>query len=372
MQGTGGQRYTEYDKSPAGIPAYNSSGRLTYGGSLYNRFDGGGLLRPSNIDYGQFNPNLNNPYYSAQGNTLPTSFNYSGGMNAFPDDFGNYQAPLPTEQNNGVVLNEDGTMLTGTGSAYDWNTGNMPAMPNYLTKKEEKEIEKEIKKEIKKEEEKKKNQFSDYKTEQDAMQDKFSMNETLGQFIGGNLGTGYNLYQGIFGKKSKGPKAKDLFTPVDPYRMNINPQLRAVEETYAGAAKGLMNAAPSGGSYLTNRAILAASEAAARAGIMAQAENAYGTSKMQTDMFNSQNKSQAKLKEYELQSAIDTAKQNYLQAGLQGINEGINASKANQAALIYASMHGGGEYGVEANPYLKQMAMEYQKRKEAKKDSKTA
>lgn len=275
---------------------------------------------------------------------------------------------LMGDNNEGVVLTPDGSILTGTGDLYNWNTNNTPTLENPQTSynssfQQEKTT---------KEEEKKKNQFSDFKTDQDAMKDKFSMNETLGQFVGSNLGAGYNLYQGIFGKKSKVPSTKDMFTPVDPYRMNINPQLRAAEETYAGAARGLMNAAPSGGAYLTNRAILAASEAATRAGIMAQAENAYGTSKMQTDMFNSQGKSQAKLKEYELKSAIDAAKQNYLQAGLQGINESINAQKANQAALIYASMHGGGEYGVEANPYLQQIAMEYQKRREAKKAQKTS
>ena len=265
--------------------------------------------------------------------------------------------------NKGVVLAPDGSILTGTGDLYNWNTNSTPTLENPQTSynnilRQEETI---------KEEEKKKNQFSDFKTEQDAMKDKFSMNETLGQFVGSNLGTAYNLYQGIFGKKAKVPSSKDMFTPVNPYRMNINPQLRAAEETYAGAARGLMNVAPSGGAYLTNRAMLAASEAATRAGIMAQAENAYGASKMQTDMFNSQGKSQAKLKEFELKSAIDAAKQNYLQAGLQGINEATNAQKANQAALIYANMHGGGEYMAEANPYLQQLAMEYQKRREAKK-----
>jgi hypothetical protein len=365
MPGTGGQRYAEYGTSPSGVPAYNSSGRFTYGGSLYNRFDGGGLLRPSNIDYGQFNPNLNNPYYSAQGNTLPTSFNYSGGMNAFPADFGNYQAPeILGENNKGIVLGNDGIALTGSGSAYDWNTGNMPVMPNYLTKKEEKKIEKEIQKE---EEEKKKNQFSDFKTEQDAMKDKFSMNETAGQFIGSNLGTAYNIYQGLFGKKAKVPSAKDLFTTIEAYRQNVNPQLRAAEEAYAGAARGMMNAAPGAGAYLTNRAMLAKDQAATKAGILAQAENAYNQNKQQVDMFNSQNKSQATLKSFELKSAIDAAKQNYLQAGLEGIGQKTNADKANQAALIYANMHGGGEYNVEANPYLKQMAMNYQKRREANK-----
>lgn len=268
--------------------------------------------------------------------------------------------------NKGVVLTPDGSILTGTGDLYNWNTNSTPTLENPQTSynnilRQEETI---------KEEEKKKNQFSDFKTEQDAMKDKFSMNETLGQFVGSNLGTAYNLYQGIFGKKAKVPSSKDMFTPVDPYRMNINPQLRAAEETYAGAARGLMNVAPSGGAYLTNRAMLAASEAATRAGIMAQAENAYGASKMQTDMFNSQGKSQAKLKEFELKSAIDAAKQNYLQAGLQGISERTNAQKANQAALIYANMHGGGEYMAEANPYLQQLAMEYQKRREAKKAKK--
>lgn len=350
MPGTGGQRYTEYDKSPTGIPAYNPLGRLTYGGSLYSRrFDIGGLLSPSNINYGQFNSSLGNPYFSVQKNTLPTSFNYNSGMNPLPDDFGNYQAPLPIEGNSNYI-SDNYIPSAAYPSMY---LGKEP-----LTKEEEKEIKKE---------EKKKNQFSDFKTEQDAMKDKFSMNETLGQFIGSNLGAGYNLYQGIFGKKAKVPSSKDMFTPVNPYRMNINPQLRAAEETYAGAAKGLMNVAPSGGAYLTNRAMLAASEAATRAGIMAQAENAYGASKMQTDMFNSQGKSQAKLKEFELKSAIDAAKQNYLQAGLQAIGERTNAQKANQAALIYANMHGGGEYTAEANPYLQQLAIEYQKRREAKK-----
>jgi len=353
-----GMQDTSYQGFRAGGYMHNAG---PMGQPLTNLYPKGGLLRPSNIDYGQFNPNLNNPYYSAQENTLPTSFNYSEDMDALPNDFGNYQAPeILGENNKGVVLNNDGTLLTGTGNAYDWNTGNMPVMPNYLTKKEEKEIEKE-------EEEKKKNQFSDYKTEQDAMKDKFSMNETLGQFVGSNLGAGYNLYQGIFGKKSKVPNAKNLFTPVDPYRMNINPQLRAAEEAYAGAARGMMNAAPGAGAYLTNRAMLAKNEADTKAGIRTQAENAYGTSKMQTDMFNSQNKSQANLKAFELKSAIDAAKQNYLQAGLEGIGQKTNADKANLAALAYANMHGGGEYGVEANPYLQQIAMEYQKRRAAKK-----
>lgn len=313
MPGTGGQRYTEYDKSPIGIPAYNPLGRLTYGGNLYSRrFDIGGLMG---------------------------------------------------DNNEGVVLAPDGSILTGTGDLYNWNTNSTPTLENPQTSYNNILQQKET---IKKEE-KKKNQFSDFKTEQDAMKDKFSMNETLGQFVGSNLGTAYNLYQGIFGKKAKVPSSKDMFTPVNPYRMNINPQLRAAEESYAGAARGLMNVAPSGGAYLTNRAMLAASEAATRAGIMAQAENAYGASKMQTDMFNSQGKSQAKLKEFELKSAIDAAKQNYLQAGLQGINEATNAQKANQAALIYANMHGGGEYMAEANPYLQQLAIAYQKRREAKK-----
>jgi hypothetical protein len=183
----------------------------------------------------------------------------------------------------------------------------------------------------------------------------FNMKETPGQFIGSNIAPAYNLYQGIFGKIDKTPTAGEMFKEVDPYRMNINPAIRATEQAYASAAKDYKNSAGNAGEYLAGRSNLATQEAMNKSALNAQAENAYGQSKMQTDMFNAQGMSAAKLKEYEFALAAKAAKQNYLQEGLKQVGDKTAAQQAQQAGLMYANIHGGGNFQVDYTPYTKQL-----------------
>jgi hypothetical protein len=183
----------------------------------------------------------------------------------------------------------------------------------------------------------------------------FNMKETPGQFIGSNIAPAYNLYQGLFGKVDKTPTAGEMFKGVDPYRMNINPAIRATEQAYASAAKDYKNSAGSAGEYLAGRSNLATQEAMNKSALNAQAENAYGQAKMQTDMFNSQGMSAAKLKEYEFALAAQAAKQNYLQEGLKQVGDKTATQQAQQAGLMYANIHGGGNFQVDYTPYTKQL-----------------
>ena len=198
-------------------------------------------------------------------------------------------------------------------------------------------------------------EFSNLDSTLENKQTAFNMKETPGQFIGSNIAPAYNLYQGLFGKVAKTPKAGEMFKGVDPYKMNINPAIRATEQAYASAAKDYKNATSNAGEYLAGRSNLATQEAMNKSALNTQAENAYGQAKMQTDMFNSQGMSAAKLKEYEFALAAQAAKQNYLQEGLKQIGDKTAAEQAQQAGLMYANIHGGGNFQVDYTPYTKQL-----------------
>jgi hypothetical protein len=201
----------------------------------------------------------------------------------------------------------------------------------------------------------KKSEFSNLDPTLESKQTAFNMKETPGQFIGSNIAPAYNLYQGLFGKVDKTPTAGEMFKGVDPYRMNINPAIRATEQAYASAARDYKNSAGSAGEYLAGRSNLATQEAMNKSALNAQAENAYGQAKMQTDMFNSQGMSAAKLKEYEFALAAQAAKQNYLQEGLKQVGDKTATQQAQQAGLMYANIHGGGNFQVDYTPYTKQL-----------------
>jgi hypothetical protein len=85
-----------------------------------------------------------------------------------------------------------------------------------------------------------------------------SMNQTWGQAAGLALPAAYNIGRGLFGKVGT-LNAKDYYQTADfeGQKYNMNPEKFAADQTFAGAANAVRNAAPGGGAYMTNMQNLA-------------------------------------------------------------------------------------------------------------------
>jgi hypothetical protein len=85
-----------------------------------------------------------------------------------------------------------------------------------------------------------------------------SMNQTWGQAAGLALPAAYNIGRGLFGKVGT-LDAKDYYQTADfeGQKYNMNPEKFAADQTFAGAANAVRNAAPGGGAYMTNMQNLA-------------------------------------------------------------------------------------------------------------------
>ena len=98
--------------------------------------------------------------------------------------------------------------------------------------------------------------LSDLQAADETLKDKnpdLNMNQTLGQAAGLALPAAYNISQGLFGKVGK-LNPEDYYQKADftPYQYNIDPQKAQANITFAQAQAAARNAAPGGGAYLSN------------------------------------------------------------------------------------------------------------------------
>jgi hypothetical protein len=101
------------------------------------------------------------------------------------------------------------------------------------------------------------------------------------------LPAAYNIGRGIFGK----PNVLDYEEyarkgNIDPYTMNVDPQLAEIRKAYAGANQAIKNASPSSGAYLGNMAEVAASKQQAINETLTKKEMFDKDAKYKTDMAN--------------------------------------------------------------------------------------
>jgi hypothetical protein len=98
--------------------------------------------------------------------------------------------------------------------------------------------------------------LSDLQAADETLKDKnpdLNMNQTLGQAAGLALPAAYNISQGLFGKVGK-LNPEDYYQKADftPYEYNIDPQKAQANITFAQAQAAARNAAPGAGAYLSN------------------------------------------------------------------------------------------------------------------------
>ena len=199
------------------------------------------------------------------------------------------------------------------------------------------------------------NQFTEFNEKTDPSKSDFTYNQSLGNFALGALPVAYNLYQGVFGKVGDIPSADDLYTSVNAPEMNINPQLRQTDQTFAQAQSATRNAAPGAGSYLSNMQQQANMRNQNYSQLYGQKENTDAQNQMRADMFNAQNKGQATLQAYDLQAKAQAAKQNYLQTGLSQLNQIGQSQQGNELAGIYNNM-AAPDFNFSYNPFLKRIS----------------
>ena len=152
------------------------------------------------------------------------------------------------------------------------------------------------------------------------------------------LPAAYNIGRGIFGKPNLlnyndyAQKAN-----IEPYTMNVDPQLAETRKSYAGAAQAIRNAAPGGGAYLTNMENLAASKQRAINETLTKKEMFDKEAKYKTDLANREinnNNLDLKMKLQTYNDAAKAAKANSLKEGLSQLadiaknEEGISLQEA--------------------------------------------
>lgn len=197
------------------------------------------------------------------------------------------------------------------------------------------------------------NQFTDINSGLDDGKSQFKYKQSLSNAAMSGIPVAYNLYQGMFGKLADTPGVNDLYTSVNSPKMNINPQLRQADQTFAQAQGAIRNAAPGAGAYLSNMQQMANSRNQAYGELYGQKENIDAQSQMKADMFNAQNKGNAVLQASTLKAQAQAAKQNYLQTGLSQLSQISKSNQANELAGIYNSM-ASPDFSFQYSPWVKE------------------
>lgn len=160
---------------------------------------------------------------------------------------------------------------------------------------------------------------------------------------------------------------------LNAYKMNINPQLRAVDESSVGARKG-WKAGSSGGTYLTGLNNLANQSAMSKAQLYANKENTDNQLQMQADQFNIGLESQNKGQRFQIDdwnARSKAAKQatidKYLSTAVTQVGQISRANREDQLGMEYARLAGPDvAKGLDSyNPYWFNM------KEKKKKDSST-
>jgi hypothetical protein len=142
----------------------------------------------------------------------------------------------------------------------------------------------------------------------------------------------YNLGRGIFEKpRTLDYKQYQQKANIEPYTMNVDPQVAEVRKAYAGATQAVKNAAPGSGAYLTNMQNLAAGKQAAMNELLTKKEMFDKDAKYKADMANREIAAQNLALQMQLQAYNDQAKA----AKLNSLKEGFG-----QLADIAANQQG--------------------------------
>jgi hypothetical protein len=162
--------------------------------------------------------------------------------------------------------------------------------------------------------------------------------------IGTYAPAAYNIGMGLFGKVDK-LSADDYVnkTQLNNYRTNINPQLKASDEAFASAQKGVRNAGAGGGAYLASLQALHNNQAQTKAQIYANAENDYLARQLQIDQVNAARGDQnaaMRLQIHNYNMAAKNAKTKTLQEGIGQVGQIAQSDTQNklaaQANRLYA------------------------------------
>ena len=220
---------------------------------------------------------------------------------------------------------------------------------------------------------------SNLKSQDEKLKDRnlnLEMNQSLPEFLAVAAPAAYNLGQGIFGRVQQlSPQDYMVAADIQPYQYNIDPQLRAADQSFAQGQEALRNAGLGGGNYATNMQQLANSRNQAIGGLYADKQNAdaasYNQAIAQNKAIESENL-QRRMGVEDFNRQAEAAKTAMLQTGLQQlaqVSEGSQAKKI-QMALMQAlapEFANTMSYNSIADQYLNLIKA---KRKE-KKDSKT-
>jgi hypothetical protein len=134
------------------------------------------------------------------------------------------------------------------------------------------------------------------------------------------LPAAYNIGRGLFEKANVldyndyAQKAN-----IDPYTMNIDPQVAEVRNAYAGAAQAIKNAAPGGGAYLSNMANVAAGKQEAMNELYTKKEMFDKEAKFKTDLINKETRDKNLALAMQIQTYNDAAKA----AKMKSLQEGL-------------------------------------------------
>lgn len=197
--------------------------------------------------------------------------------------------------------------------------------------------------------------YMQYGTWKDAQTDLEGADETLGDNSGDysvnqtpfqaalNLAPAvYNTATGIFGKvKQLNPEDYMVKSNVKAPLIDITPQERAAQQTYAAAQSGLTGAGPGAGAYMTNMQNLANMRNAALGEMYTKKANIDAANQFEADKFNTQLTASNADKRFAIEdynNRAKAAKTAMLQEGLKQFAGYSDAQTQNQIAMQYGKM----------------------------------
>jgi hypothetical protein len=165
------------------------------------------------------------------------------------------------------------------------------------------------------------------------------MKQTPLQALGLAAPIAYNLGMGLFSKPTQ-LKAEDYLNTsrINPYKVNVNPQLNETTLAYNAAMQSLKNNAPGGGAYLTNMGNLANMRSKNMKEILAGKENADAQLQMQADLQNAQLNAQNQSTKFAIadwNAKSKEAKRKYLEKAIEQTGTLAQNSQAMDAQERY-------------------------------------
>lgn len=152
----------------------------------------------------------------------------------------------------------------------------------------------------------------------------------------------YNLWQGLKKEDRLNPQDYMNRDKVNPYKMNIDPQLNAINRSVAGAQKNMANVgAGNAGQYFANMGNTVNQAAAATDKIQTNAENANAQNQMRADLANQQAAgmdNQMKFRIDDWNARSKQAKEAHLGQFANQLASADTASTQNEMGAMYANM----------------------------------